>query len=198
MITAAGIMLTLSEGHTAGLRLSIGALMVLGVCTCWGAENNCTRNLSIKDPSQVVVIKGTGSGIVSLCLAVAAGEKMPGAAQVLGALLLSASFIGEGISFVVFRQLPTLLFLLALALMGAGAAVALGESHSHRHRHAPVEHDHRHSHDDGHHTHAHAGLDPGMTAAEHSHWHVHEETEHEHEHTPDIHHRHAHSREKNT
>lgn len=149
--------------------------MVLGACTCWGAENNCTRNLSIKDPSQVVAIRGIGSGVVSLGLAMVVGERMPGAAQAAGALLLgfisygtsilpyvyaqralgaartatyyaSAPFIGAGISFVVFRQLTTCLFVLALALMGAGAAVALGESYSHHHKHAPIEHDHRHIH----------------------------------------------------
>ena len=58
----------------------------------------------------------------------------------------SAPFIGAGISFFVFRQPPTCLFVLALALMGAWAAVALCESQSHRHKHAPIEHDHRHAH----------------------------------------------------
>jgi len=149
--------------------------MVLGACTCWGAENNCTRNLSIKDPSQVVAIKGIGSGVVSLGLAMVVGERMPGAVQAAGALLpgfisygtsillyvysqrilgaartatyyASAPFIGAGISFFVFRQPPTCLFVLALALMGAWAAVALCESQSHRHKHAPIEHDHRHAH----------------------------------------------------
>ncbi len=121
---------------------------MLGACTCWGAENNCTRNLSIKDPSQVVAIKGIGSGVVSLGLAMVVGERMPGAAQAAGALLLGfiSSVHRAGISFVVFRQLTTCLFVLALALMGAGAAVALGESYSHHHKHAPIEHDHRHIH----------------------------------------------------
>ena len=47
---------------------SKGSLFVLLACICWGLENNCTRMLSLKDPAQIVVVKGIGSGLGALLL----------------------------------------------------------------------------------------------------------------------------------
>jgi hypothetical protein len=50
---------------------------VLLACVCWGLENNCTRNLSSKNPLEIVVIKGFGSGIGAMVIAFATGETKP-------------------------------------------------------------------------------------------------------------------------
>ena len=64
----------LSFEGTEGLRMSLGALLVLGACVCWGFENNCTASLSDKDTRQVVLVKGLGSGTGSFLVSVMVGK----------------------------------------------------------------------------------------------------------------------------
>lgn len=145
--------LILSFEDVSSLSFSVGSLFVLLACVCWGLENNCTRMLSAKDPLQIVVIKGFGSGLGSLALAFAAGETLPGFGSVLAALLLgfvayglsicfyiyaqrtlgaaktsayyaAAPFVGAGLSLLIFWQVPTLSYLAALAVMLAGTYFA--------------------------------------------------------------------------
>ncbi len=99
-----------------------------------------------------------------------------------------APFIGVGLSFLVFREAPTLSFIFALIVMLLGAYLAAFERHGHKHAHVSGEHEHRHSHDDGHHTHAH---NPPVVG-EHSHAHMHNTLVHSHAHSPDLHHSHTH------
>ena len=75
VITASCALLSL-EGAGA-LSFSAGSLLVLGACLCWGVENNCTSRLSQKDPAQVVVVKGLGSGTGALAVALLAGDALP-------------------------------------------------------------------------------------------------------------------------
>ncbi len=215
LITAASILLAF-EG-TDSLKFSLGSLLVLFACTCWGLENNFTRMLSLKDPIQIVIVKGFGSGLSALIIAIAAGQATWNLPFNLGALLLGffayglsiflyvsaqrdlgaartsayyavAPFIGVGLSFLIFRTPVTFTFAAALAIMIAGSYFALSENHSHSHRHERLEHEHRHRHDDMHHDHH----DGDREVEEHSHLHVHEATEHSHKHTPDLHHKHGH------
>ena len=145
--------LILSFEDVSSLSFSVGSLFVLLACVCWGLENNCTRMLSAKDPLQIVVIKGFGSGVGALVLAFAAGETLPGVGSVLAALLLgfvayglsicfyiyaqrtlgaaktsayyaAAPFVGAGLSLLIFWQLPTVSYLAALAVMLAGTYFA--------------------------------------------------------------------------
>jgi len=69
LITLASMILSME--NTNSFSFSIGSIFVLLACTCWGLENNFSRKLSIKDPLQVVVIKGFGSGTGSLLIALA-------------------------------------------------------------------------------------------------------------------------------
>lgn len=151
LITAACGMLSVEGAE--GLSLSPGALSVLAASACWGLENNCTSRLSARDPLRVVVVKGIGSGLGALLVALAAGERPPGAAPAAAALVLgfvayglsiffyvsaqrvlgaartsayyaASPFIGVAVSWALFREAPSLAFIAALALMIAGGVLA--------------------------------------------------------------------------
>ena len=214
LITLSSILL--SAYNLGNLSFSIGAVFTLLACVCWGFENNCTRMLSLKDPLQIVIIKGLGSGTGAMLLAAATKTLSANMLYILFALLLGflayglsiyfyilaqrelgaartsayyaiAPFIGVGLSFVIFRQGITSSFVLALAVMILGTYFAAFEKHKHVHHHTQIEHEHRHNHTDGHHNHLH-----DYPVTEHSHSHTHEALTHEHPHTPDMHHTHPH------
>ncbi len=217
LITLASVILSIEA--VEGFSFSFGSLLVLSAALCWGLENNCTRKLSIKDPLQIVAVKGLGSGIGALVIAAALKEVrfnilsiflalMLGffayglsiffyirAQRVLGAARTSAyyavaPFIGVGLTFLVFRQPVTAPFMAALIVMVLGTALAVSERHAHPHAHEALTHEHRHRHDDGHHDHPHA-----VPVREHSHPHTHQALTHAHPHTPDAHHQHGHQPE---
>ena len=148
VITASCALLSL-EGAGA-LSFSAGSLLVLGACLCWGVENNCTSRLSEKDPAQVVVVKGLGSGTGALAVALLAGDALPALPDIAAALVLGFvayglsiffyvyaqrglgaartsayyavnPFIGAALSLVLFQTVPGPAFLVALALMALGA-----------------------------------------------------------------------------
>jgi len=135
-----------SEGS---LSFSIGSAFVLLACLSWGLENNCTRMLSSKDPKQIVVIKGFGSGLGALGIGLFIGKSLPEPKILIAALVLGfiaygfsvylyvlaqrslgasktsafyavAPFIGAAASIVVFRELPGLNFWVALAVLALG------------------------------------------------------------------------------
>ena len=151
LITLSSLILSFED--TSSLAFSGGSLLVLLACACWGLENNCTRMMSQSDPLQIVVLKGFGSGLGSLAIACALGEKIPDFPYALAALALGflsyglsifcyvyaqrqlgaaktsayyaiAPFIGAGLSLVLFRAWPEPSFWVALAIMGAGAYLA--------------------------------------------------------------------------
>lgn len=216
LITLASIILSVED--LSSFTFSLGSIFILLSCVCWGFENNCTRKLSLKDPMDVVILKGLGSGFGALFLALLLKEQVGGRlVYILGALLLGfiayglsiffyvraqrelgaartsayyalAPFIGVGLSFGIFKEMPTASFLIALGIMIAGAFLASSEDHEHLHEHPAITHDHRHSHEDPHHNHHH--FEP--ITEDHSHIHTHEPLAHSHHHTPDIHHGHNH------
>lgn len=215
LITISSVILTVRD--FSSFSFSIGSILVLFACVCWGFENNCTRKLSIKDPFQVVIIKGISSGIGALVIAVLANEVLWNTNYILLAILLGffayglsiyfyvtaqrvlgaartsayyavAPFIGVGISFLFFDEPITISFIIALIVMLIGTYFAVVEKHAHWHYHKFMEHEHRHNHTDGHHNHSHRTVVVG----EHTHVHIHEEMSHIHDHTPDIHHTHKH------
>ena len=154
LITLASVLLSV-EG-TESLSFSPGSLLVLLACVCWGFENNCTRRLSEKDPLEIVTVKGFGSGLGAMGIALATGSAFPGAWQIVSALLLGfvayglsilfyvraqrdlgaartsayyalSPFIGVGLSFLMGGAAPAPLFFAALAAMAAGAYLAARE-----------------------------------------------------------------------
>lgn len=220
LITASSVILSISD--SGSMSFSIGSIFVLLACLSWGFENNCTRMLSLKDPLQIVVIKGFGSGLGSLIISIAIQESSWNWLYIFYTLLLgfvaygmsiflyikaqrelgaartsafyaTAPFIGVIISWIVLHESITTTFIIALIIMLIGTYFAVSENHKHRHRHFEVDHEHKHSHSDGHHNHIHEQEIKG----EHSHEHVHEIVEHSHSHLPDLHHKHSHSAKEN-
>lgn len=215
-ITLSSMILSFSD--ITSLKFSIGSIFVLLACISWGLENNCTRMLSLKDPLQIVVVKGLGSGFGALIIAFTINAVTFDLLYVLMALLLgfvaygmsiyfyitaqrtlgaartsayyaAAPFIGVLVSWVFLREPITINFLIALGIMLLGTYYAVTEDHGHSHTHALEIHEHKHRHDDGHHEHFHETPING----EHSHEHQHEVMIHTHAHTPDLHHRHTHN-----
>ena len=102
LVTVASIILTF-EGLDA-LSFNIGSLFVLGACVCWGLENNCTKMISNKSSIEIVVIKGTFSGLGSLVVALVVGEKIPHFNMILCALLVGFVAYGLSIHFYIMAQ----------------------------------------------------------------------------------------------
>ena len=109
--------------------------------------------LSSKNPLQIVVIKGVCSGLGSLTIALTLGERASNLWYILAALVLGfvayglsiffyihaqselgatktsayyavAPFIGVALSLVIFRELPSMSFIIALLIMIAGTYFA--------------------------------------------------------------------------
>lgn len=100
---AAPILLMLGLARTTAANAS---LLVLLACVCWSFENNCTRMLSVKNPLEIVVIKGLCSGGTSLCITLFLGERLTAAdaPAVLGALALGFVAYGLSIFFYIYAQ----------------------------------------------------------------------------------------------
>jgi hypothetical protein len=103
-------------------------------------------------------------------------------------LFAAAPFAGAIISFIIFRNTPSLNFLLSVPLMIFGTFILFKEAHEHLHQHGSVDHEHTHRHDDEHHEHKHENeVQKDIT---HCHRHHHDNIVHFHNHMPDTHHRH--------
>ena len=151
LITLSSILLTVESEDS--FSFSLGSLLVLGATICWGLENNCTRQIADRDPLQIVMVKGLGSGAGALTVALIIGEGFASvwllgmamllgfvayglsiyyytyAQRVIGAARTSAyyavaPFIGAVLSMLVLRERPDWIFFIALALMLVGARLA--------------------------------------------------------------------------
>lgn len=151
LITIASIILSVDD--LGSFSFSFGSLFVLLACICWGFENNCTRMLSVKDPLQIVVIKGFGSGLGSLVISLIIKETSTNVPYIIGSLLLGfvayglsiyfyvyaqrnlgaaktsayyafSPFIGVTLSFIMFLDLPSISFMIALMIMILGTYAA--------------------------------------------------------------------------
>lgn len=178
-ITLASAVLSFKNGE---LGLSAGALGIILACILWGFDNNLTRNISTKDPLAIGVVKGLVAGSFSFVLALVLGAHIPPPAIVLAAMLLGcvsyglsivlfiiamrtlgaartsawfgiAPFAGAAISFLVFRNSPGIMFLIALPFMVLGALMLFGEEHGHTHLHVHGTITHEHWHSDAEHHH---------------------------------------------
>lgn len=102
LVTIASIVLSF-EGIGA-FSFNQGSLFVLGACICWGFENNCTKMISHKSSVEIVVIKGTFSGLGSLIVALIIGEQIPELKWLLCVLLLGFVAYGLSIHFYIMAQ----------------------------------------------------------------------------------------------
>lgn len=151
LVTISSILLSFED--MSSLEFSWGSLFVLLACVCWGFENNCTRMLSSKNPAQIVIIKGFGSGLGALVLSLIVGERYFHFGYIVLALLLGfvayglsiyfyiyaqrdlgaaktstyyaiSPFIGAVLSLIIFTELPSVVFIIALAIMAMGTYFA--------------------------------------------------------------------------
>ena len=216
LITLSSILLSFTD--LSVFSFSIGSVFVVLACIAWGLENNCTRLLSIKDPLQIIILKGFGSGIGALIISLLLKETSNNLLYIGMALLLGcfaygfsiffyikaqrflgaartsafyavAPFIGVIVSWIIFHEAITSRFLGALGIMLIGAYLAASEKHKHLHLHPQLKHTHKHSHEDDHHFHHEEEV-----LGEHLHEHTHTPLEHDHPHTEEIHHAHSHKK----
>ncbi|MEH7247447.1 DMT family transporter [Neobacillus niacini] len=156
LITVASIFLSVED--FSSISFSFGSLFVLLAAICWGLENNFTRMLSVKDPLEIVIIKGFGSGLGSLLISFIIKETTTNVVYIIATLLLGfvayglsiylyvyaqrylgaaktsayyaiSPFIGVGLSFIMFLEIPTLSFIIALLIMIVGAYFASTDNH---------------------------------------------------------------------
>ena len=155
LITLSSIILSL--GGKDSFSFSVGSLLVLGATACWGLENNCTRSISDKNTYQIVTIKGFGSGIGALCVAILLRENPPELKHIPPVLLLGfvayglsiftyiraqktlgaaktsayyavAPFIGAFLSFVFLKESLTFTYIVALVVMIVGTMLVVSEN----------------------------------------------------------------------
>ncbi len=155
MVTVASVILSF-EGMGA-FELNEGSLFVLGACICWGFENNCTKMISNKSPTEIVVIKGCFSGMGSFIIALLLGERIPEAKWIAAILLLGfvayglsikfyimaqkhlgaaktsayysiAPFLGVAFSMAILGERPVTQFYIALAIMAVSTAVMVNDT----------------------------------------------------------------------
>ncbi len=203
LVTIASIILTLeSEGVFV---FNEGSLFVLAACVCWGFENNCTKMISNKSSSEIVIIKGIFSGTGSLIAGLFVREEIPKLPWILAIMILGfvayglsinfyikaqkdlgaaktsayysiAPFLGVVFSMVLLRERPQLQFYIALVIMIISTLIMIKDSIALQHTH---EHTHTHCHEHRHgdivHTHEHTHV--------HTHQHVHGENEETHGHS---------------
>lgn len=168
MVTAASGILSF-EGAGA-FTLNLGSLLVLGACLCWGFENNCTKMISNKSSTEIVIIKGWFSGLGSLTVALILGESIPSPKWILAILLLGfvayglsiklyimaqqslgaaktsafysiAPFLGAAFGMVLLKERPGLQFYLALAIMAAATVIMAWDTVSLQHAHEQPQED---------------------------------------------------------
>lgn len=79
-------------------------MAVLGATICWGLENNCTRQIANRDPMEIVIIKGLGSGLGALLIAIFVGDQFPLFQHIVIILFLGYVAYGLSIYFYTYAQ----------------------------------------------------------------------------------------------
>lgn len=202
-VTLASI--TLSFEGEGSFQFNTGSLLVLAASCCWGLENNCTRMLSSKSSVQITTIKGFFSGLGSLIIALAIGEKIPEIKWIIAVLLLGfiayglsinfyikaqkdlgaaktsayysiAPFLGVFFGILLLNERPGVQFYIGLMIMIIATVLMIKDTIELQHTHEHVHvHTHEHRHGNLVHTHEHEHV--------HSHTHIHTEGEGTHRHT---------------
>lgn len=155
LIFIAGVILSIEDIET--FSISTGSIFVILASLAWGLENNCTRMLSLRDPLKVVVIKGIGSGVGALIIAIILNAVNLNLLYILSALVLgfiayglslffyisaqrhlgaartsayyaTAPFIGSLISIIFLKENSTIYFLVAFIIMIIGSILAIREN----------------------------------------------------------------------
>ena len=163
--------------------------------------------ISNKSSVEIVVIKGTFSGLVSLIVAFLIGEKLPSVQSILCIMLLGfvayglsihfyimaqkdlgaaktsayysvAPFLGVIFSLIILNERPSIQFYVALTIMIISTVIMVKDTIS-------LQHTHEHSHGDVVHTHEHKHIHTHLHthgSDSENHTHKHELTNHQHSH----------------
>lgn len=155
MVVAASVILSF-EGAGAFV-FNEGSFFVLGACVCWGFENNCTKMISNKSSTEIVVIKGCFSGMGSFIIALLLGESVPELKWIAAILLLGfvsyglsiklyimaqkhlgaaktsayysiAPFLGAAFSMLLLGERPALRFYIALFIMAVSTVIMVKDT----------------------------------------------------------------------
>jgi drug/metabolite transporter (DMT)-like permease len=208
LVTLASVLLSLED--FSAFRFSSGSLLILAASTAWGLENNFTRKLSNRTSSDIVIIKGIGSGFGSLILALLTREAFPQIGFILLTMLLGfvayglsinyyvkaqmqlgaaktsayyaiAPFLGVMFSFLIFQALPIISFWVGLILMAAATWFLITDTIS-------IQHTHLHKHTKIEVKSVGSDLVSDTVEYTHSHFHAHhkeDEEGHDHSHPSD-------------
>lgn len=219
LITLSCVILSVEDFRS--LTPSVGAVFVISACLCWGIENNCTRMLSLKDPLEIVILKGFGSGtgalLISLAVSGSSGSSFGSPLSIFLALLLGFVSYGLSIFFYIAAQRElgaarTSIYYAAAPFIGvliswavlrdsitnsflAALAIMLTGTYfaiTEKHKHPHVHLEETHEHKHRHDDEHHNHSHEEEVIGEHSHIHTHEPLEHTHVHMPELHHRHEH------
>lgn len=188
----------LSFENFEALKFSWGSIFIVLACIAWGFENNCTRVLSSKSTFQIVIIKGTFSGLGSLLIAILMKINFPSISYILITLMLGfisyglsiffyvkaqsvigaaktsafyslSPFIGSILSFIVLKEALSNNYVLSLIIMAFGTFFIIFDT-------LVISHNHTHTHNS----------QMAYTNYSHSHIHFHwqnNQNNHEHNHT---------------
>jgi len=208
LVTLASVLLSMES--LSVFRFSSGSLLILAASTTWGLENNFTRKLSNRASSDIVIIKGIGSGLGSLILALLTREAFPQVGFIFLTMLLGfvayglsinyyvkaqmqlgaaktsayyavAPFLGVIFSFLIFQALPLPTFWVGLILMAAASWFLVTDTIS-------IQHTHLHKHTKMGVRSVGDDLVPEMVEYTHTHFHAHQrenEEDHDHSHPSD-------------
>lgn len=152
VIVAGGVVLSWSGRAEFGGF--VGPLLVAGATLAWGLDNNLTQRVSAGDPVQIGMLKGLVAGAVNTGIALALGASWPAFPRVAGVLVQglfcygislvlfvlalrhsgtartgasfsTAPFIGTAASLIVFRERPSVGFVVSAAMMAVGVWLLL-------------------------------------------------------------------------
>jgi drug/metabolite transporter (DMT)-like permease len=215
--TAAGVLLVWSPGGSA----SVGALLVVAACACWGLDNCVTARIEVLSPETVVLAKGTVAGSVNVAVgftvATGVGVSLT-VGQLVAASAVGAAGYGVSITWwvkgardlgaaraqVIFATAPFIGAVVAWVVLGdaisgvqvvavvlAAVGVGLAIDSAHGHEHRHAPVVHDHEHAHPDEHHDHEHEE--VVVGRHSHRHAHHGVVvHDHPHVPDLHHHHRH------
>jgi drug/metabolite transporter (DMT)-like permease len=92
----------------------LGAVAIMFACLAWSLDNNLTRRLSVRDPTQIVQIKTVVAGTTNVVLALILGQRLDRVELLAPALMVG--FLSYGVSI--------LLDVYALRMLGAAREAA--------------------------------------------------------------------------
>ncbi|MEO7851238.1 MAG: DMT family transporter [Rubrivivax sp.] len=148
-------------GQVVLVKAALGAAATTALAAGFGEP--------LPTPSAAIALFAIGASGYGLSLRFyLLAQRAFGAART-GSVFAFAPFIGAAVAVALGERAPGALLWLGSLLMLAGVVLHLAESHGHEHPHEEQEHEHAHHHDDGHHNHPHEHMPAGQHSHVHRH-----------------------------